>query len=79
VTRIRGDELLALGLPQGPALGVALNALPKAVKRLGREQALAELKDVVPLVDKEARARQAASATRRGTGEKGEAPDRARR
>ena len=27
----------------GPVFGVALNALPKAVKRLGREQALAEL------------------------------------
>ena len=28
VSRIRGDELVALGLPQGPAFGVALNALP---------------------------------------------------
>jgi tRNA-splicing ligase RtcB (3'-phosphate/5'-hydroxy nucleic acid ligase) len=47
MSRIRGDELLALGLPQGPAFGVAMNALPTAVKRLGREQALSELKDVV--------------------------------
>jgi tRNA-splicing ligase RtcB len=47
VSRIRGDELVALGLPQGPAFGVAMNALPRAVKRLGRQQALAQLRDVV--------------------------------
>ena len=45
-TRVRGDELLALGLEPGPVIGVALNALPKAIKRLGREAALAELRGV---------------------------------
>src|SRR4051812_42688369 len=45
--RIRGDELTAAGLPPGPVFGVALNVMPKAVKRLGRDQALAELRDVV--------------------------------
>ena len=47
MTRIRGDDLIAIGLEQGPVFGVALGALPKAVKRLGREQALAELQAVV--------------------------------
>ena len=41
MTDIRGDDLIAIGLTPGPVFGVALNALPKAVKRLGREQALA--------------------------------------
>src|SRR5262249_34202425 len=45
--RIRGDDLEAIGLAQGPAVGVALNALPRATKRLGREAALAELAVVV--------------------------------
>ena len=44
---MRGDDLVAVGLEPGPLFGVALNALPKAVKRLGREQALAELQEVV--------------------------------
>jgi tRNA-splicing ligase RtcB (3'-phosphate/5'-hydroxy nucleic acid ligase) len=43
MTNIRGDDLIAIGLKPGPVFGVALNALPKAVKRLGRERALAEL------------------------------------
>jgi tRNA-splicing ligase RtcB (3'-phosphate/5'-hydroxy nucleic acid ligase) len=47
VTRVRGDDLVAIGLRPGPVFGVALNALPRAVKRLGREQALAELQEVV--------------------------------
>ena len=47
MTRVRGDDLLAIGLKQGPVFGVALNAMPKAVKRLGREAALAELRAVV--------------------------------
>jgi tRNA-splicing ligase RtcB len=47
MTRIRGDDLIAIGLEPGPLFGVALNALPKAVKRLGREQALADLQTVV--------------------------------
>jgi tRNA-splicing ligase RtcB len=47
VTRIRGDDLIAIGLEPGPLFGVALNALPKAVKRLGRDEALAELGSVV--------------------------------
>jgi tRNA-splicing ligase RtcB len=45
--RIRGDDLVAIGLERGPAVGVALNALPKAIKRLGRDEALAELQLVV--------------------------------
>ena len=47
MTRIRGNDLIAIGLEPGPLFGVALNALPKAVKRLGREQALADLRTVV--------------------------------
>ncbi len=47
MTRVRGDDLIALGLEQGPAFGVALNAMPRAVKRLGRERALSELQAVV--------------------------------
>jgi tRNA-splicing ligase RtcB len=47
VKRIRGDDLIAIGLEPGPLFGVALNALPKAVKRLGRDEALAELRSVV--------------------------------
>jgi tRNA-splicing ligase RtcB len=43
MTSIRGDDLIAIGLTPGPVFGVALNALPKAVKRLGREQALVQL------------------------------------
>jgi tRNA-splicing ligase RtcB len=41
--KIRGDDLIAIGLDPGPVFGVALNALPKAVSRLGRDEALAEL------------------------------------
>jgi tRNA-splicing ligase RtcB len=49
--RIGGDDLLALGLEPGPALGVALKALPRAVERLGRERALAELRTVAAAPD----------------------------
>jgi tRNA-splicing ligase RtcB len=47
VARIRGDDLIAIGLEPGPLFGVALNALPQAVKRLGHDDALAEL-GVIP-------------------------------
>jgi hypothetical protein len=51
MTRVRGDDLLAIGLEAGPVFGVALNAMPRAVKRLGREAALAELRDVLAAPD----------------------------
>jgi hypothetical protein len=47
VARVRGDDLIAIGLEPGLLFGVALNALPPAVKRLGRDEALAELGRVV--------------------------------
>ena len=45
--RIRGDDLLRAGLEPGPVFGVALRVIPRAVKRLGRDGALAELTRVV--------------------------------
>ena len=45
--KIRGDDLIAIGLEPGPVFGVVLNALPKAVSRLGRDDALTELAAVV--------------------------------
>jgi tRNA-splicing ligase RtcB len=47
MTKIGGDELIAIGLKPGPVFGVAMNTLRRAVKRLGREQALAELAAVI--------------------------------
>jgi tRNA-splicing ligase RtcB len=47
MSRVRGDELKATGLPKGAAFGVAMNLLPRAVKHLGREQALADIRRVV--------------------------------
>jgi tRNA-splicing ligase RtcB (3'-phosphate/5'-hydroxy nucleic acid ligase) len=47
MTRVRGDDLLAAGLPPGAVFSAALDAMPRAVKRLGRDQALAELRAVV--------------------------------
>ncbi len=44
--RIRGHQLAEIGLA-GPVTGVALNALPRAVKRLGQAEALAQLRLVV--------------------------------
>jgi hypothetical protein len=61
MTRIRGDDLIAIGLEQGPVFGVALGALPKAVKRLGREQALAELQLVVAAPEEHLKAAASAS------------------
>src|SRR6185437_14617139 len=46
-----GDDLLALGLAPGPAIGLALRALPGAVAALGRERALAELAAVAAAPD----------------------------
>ena len=40
-------DLAAAGLQPGPRIGVALRVLPRAVKRLGRDEALAELAGVV--------------------------------
>src|SRR5262245_22929077 len=45
--RIRGSDLAAAGLQPGPVMGVAQRVLPRAVKRLGRDEALAELARVV--------------------------------
>jgi tRNA-splicing ligase RtcB len=43
-TKIRGDDVRALGIADGPIMGVALRCLPKAIKVLGREAALAQLR-----------------------------------
>ena len=45
--RIRGDDLIAAGLEPGPVFGVALRVMPRAAKRLGREEALRDLAAVV--------------------------------
>ena len=36
----------AAGVPDGPAMGMALSAIPRAVKELGRDEALERLADV---------------------------------
>jgi tRNA-splicing ligase RtcB len=41
--RIRGGDVRAAGIADGPAMGVALSCLPRAVKALGREGALTHL------------------------------------
>ena len=44
--KIRGGDVRAAGVPDGPAMGVALSSIPRAVKQLGREGALARLAEV---------------------------------
>ena len=44
--KIRGGDIRAAGIADGPAMGVALRCMPRAVKRLGREVALARLAEV---------------------------------
>jgi tRNA-splicing ligase RtcB len=44
--RIRGGDVRAAGIADGPAMGVALSCLPRAVKVLGREEALRHLSRV---------------------------------
>jgi tRNA-splicing ligase RtcB len=44
--RIRGGDIRAAGIPDGPVMGVALKCMPRAVKRLGRAGALARLSAV---------------------------------
>ena len=44
--KIRGGDVRAAGVPDGPAMGVALSCIPRAVKQLGREGALARLAEV---------------------------------
>ena len=41
--KIRGSDVRAAGIADGPVMGVALTALPRAVKAFGREGALAQL------------------------------------
>ncbi|MDX6596394.1 MAG: hypothetical protein QOE87_281 [Gaiellales bacterium] len=47
MARVRRDDLVAAGLERGPLVGVALTAMSRALERLGRERALAELRAVV--------------------------------
>src|SRR4051812_38882374 len=44
--KIRGGDIRAAGIADGPVMGVALRAMPKAVKQLGRERALERLAEV---------------------------------
>jgi len=46
-TRIRGDDIRAVGICDGPAMGDALRCMPRAVKVLGRDGALKHLGLVV--------------------------------
>ena len=41
--KVRGDDIRGAGIADGPLMGVALQAMPRAVKRLGRDAALAHL------------------------------------
>jgi len=41
--KVRGGDVRAAGIPDGPLMGVALRCLPRAVKHLGRDSALAQL------------------------------------
>ena len=47
VKEMKGKDLMKLGLTPGPAMGVALRLLPKAVKRLGEEGAKGALRSVL--------------------------------
>ncbi len=49
--KIRGGDIRAAGIADGPVMGVALRAMPKAVKQLGREDALARLAEVAGAPD----------------------------
>jgi len=44
--KIRGGDVRAAGVPDGPVMGVALSCMPRAVKQLGRDGALARLAEV---------------------------------
>jgi tRNA-splicing ligase RtcB (3'-phosphate/5'-hydroxy nucleic acid ligase) len=46
VKKVRGGDIRAAGVPDGPAMGVALGLIPRAVKELGRDEALERLADV---------------------------------
>jgi tRNA-splicing ligase RtcB len=41
--KIRGGDIRAAGIADGPVMGVALRCMPRAVKELGRDEALARL------------------------------------
>jgi tRNA-splicing ligase RtcB (3'-phosphate/5'-hydroxy nucleic acid ligase) len=45
--KVRGDDIRAAGIADGPVMGVALRCMPRAVKALGRDGALARLAVVV--------------------------------
>ena len=44
--KIRGGDIRAAGVQDGPLMGVALRCMPRAVKQLGRDGALARLAEV---------------------------------
>ena len=44
--KIRGGDIRAVGIPDGPVMGVALRCMPRAVKQLGRDGALARLAEI---------------------------------
>ena len=44
--KIRGADVRAAGIEDGPVMGVALGCMPRAVKALGRDGALARLAEV---------------------------------
>jgi tRNA-splicing ligase RtcB (3'-phosphate/5'-hydroxy nucleic acid ligase) len=46
MAKIRGGDIRAAGVQDGPVMGVALRAMPRAVKALGRDEALERLADV---------------------------------
>ena len=41
--KIRGGDIRAAGIADGPVMGVALRSMPRAVKEYGRDEALARL------------------------------------
>src|SRR4051794_8557970 len=46
VSKIRGGDIRRAGIQDGPVMGVALQLMPRAVKQLGRDEALERLADV---------------------------------
>ena len=43
MAKIRGGDIRAAGIQDGPVMGVALSCMPRAVKELGRDAALERL------------------------------------
>ena len=44
--KVRGGDVRAAGIQDGPVMGVALRCMPRAVKHLGRDAALARLAEI---------------------------------